>query len=167
MSRTSFFSFIEKSLAWDSLLAWLVGDGRKPYLVLRCGFSAHEGHYMVWWLGWSHWSYKKIVSNSQVFKGEKGAWNCKPERRVCRNLHCWRGFWSSYWVQKAIKSGCKGARVVAGNGQLTVPLPLWWWKCWKVGFGEILKNLGLAGVSMSQFGWGLFSSWHLDIWRGG
>lgn len=37
-------ALMKKNLAWDSL----VGDGKKPYLVLRCGFSAQEGHYMVW-----------------------------------------------------------------------------------------------------------------------
>lgn len=141
-----FLALMKKILAWDSLQARLVGDGGKPYLVLRCEFSAQEGHHMVWWLGWSRWRYEEIVSNSQVFEGQKGAWSCKQETRVCRNLHCWRGFWSSYWVQKAVKSGCKGARVVAGNGQLMVLLPLQLWKCWKVWFGEIVINLGLAGV---------------------
>lgn len=35
---------------------------------------------MVWWLGWSHWSYEEMVSNLQPFEGVKGAWNCKQER---------------------------------------------------------------------------------------
>lgn len=64
MFTTFFFFFLvlmKKNFSWDILLARLVGDGRKPYLVLRCDFSAQVGHFMVWWLGWSHWSYEEIV----------------------------------------------------------------------------------------------------------
>lgn len=167
MSRASFFRLNEEE-PFLGLLARSVGDGKKTLLGFKMCLQCSRGTLRAVVAGMEPLELtRKLFQIHRHLRGEKGAWNFNQEMRVCRNLHCWRGFWSSYWVQKAAKSGCKEARVVTGDGQLTVLPPLQWLRCWNVWFGEIIKNLDLAGVSVSQFGWGLFSSCHLDIWKRG
>lgn len=89
-------------------------------------------------------------------RSEKQAVACwRPRQETTDAVIQCRKRWSPY---------IEGARVVTVDGQLTVPPPWRWLRRWKVWLGG---DAWKPGACRRQYATvcGLFSSWHLDIWK--